>query len=77
MEKNIFRQVRESLGLTRYRFWKEYLEARGYTKAQVYRLDASCERIDPELHVVDLWEVSDWSADTFMDTLKRNRKRKN
>ncbi len=76
MKKDIFRQVRESLELTRYRFWKEHFEARGYTKAQIYRLDESCERIDPELHVVDLWEVSGWSGNKFMDTLKRNRKRK-
>ena len=75
--KNIFQLVRESKGLTRQEFWEEHMEARGYSKSQVYRLDDSCTRTDPEEFVVDVWEVSGWSGNTFMDTLKRNRKRKN
>ncbi len=75
--KNIFQLVRESTGLTRQEFWEEHMEARGYSKSQVYRLDESCTRTDSEEFMVDLWEVSGWSADTFMETLKRNRKRKN
>ena len=74
--KNICQLVRESTGLTRQEFWEEHMEARGYSKSQVYRLDESCTRIDPEELIVDLWEVSDWSGNKFMETLKRNRKRK-
>ena len=69
-KKNIFRKVRDSLGLTRYRFWKEHFEARGYTKAQIYRLDKSCARIDPERHLVDLWAVSGWAAKRFLKECK-------
>lgn len=75
-EKNICRLVREAKGLTRQEFWEQHMHARGYSKSQVYRLDKSCTRIDPEEYLVDVWEVSGWSAHKFMETLRKNRKQK-
>ncbi len=36
-------------------------------KRQIYRLDESCERIDPERHLTDLFEVSGWTAEKFLN----------
>ena len=65
--------MREALGLNPYQFWKQHFEARGYTKKQMYRLDESCERIDPARHLIDLWEVSGWSAEKFLHECKPKR----
>ena len=63
--------VRESKGLSRQAFWEQHMKDRGYSKSQVYRLDASCKHVDLHTHNVDLWKVSGWSGNKYMAECER------